>query len=240
MTSTRSCDSALMKNECYTTKLSPCSLFLPMTRCSSFLLDGYSSRCRISCGSISPICGRSSNQDMPRTSEEVRIIVTDPQNNNLFMSVVDVNKENSDFKTIDIHNKTSTPAFGYHSFYSSNNSGCKPTSRLLIIIMSITVPAFLGLGVFIMERDGVFGLGISIPLFCASAVLLLLVTAVGAVEFFERRRRLSQPTPYQIFSEDCSKNHCECDPTTPMTFKDNDLIICAEKKISRTEYFNND
>ena len=68
-------------------QLSPCApLSFTQPRCSSILISDKCPYSRLSCGSIYPICCDNVSED---NNNEIKIIITDPQDTNVFSSVYD-------------------------------------------------------------------------------------------------------------------------------------------------------
>eukprot|EP00092_Neocalanus_flemingeri_P098887 GFUD01126134.1.p1 GENE.GFUD01126134.1~~GFUD01126134.1.p1 ORF type:complete len:221 (-),score=38.58 GFUD01126134.1:29-691(-) len=202
-----------------------CSSPSPSTtqsRCSSATASDQSPYSRLSCGSLSPISISS------KTNDDIKIIITDPQNNSTFSSVHDAQSK---------PNKEPNPSILSISslFISINNGLRQPWSWLVILLWAVLSPVVLGLFIGLtIGWTNLPGRAISIGLFFASASLLVGILITSSLwRFVSNIRRRSR---YQTLPGD-NTSACLETGTSPDTEKENCLINCAEKKISRTHFF---
>ena len=197
-------------------QLSPCTLppSLAKSRCSSVLLsDQHCQYSRVSCGSLSPICCGTANNN------EIKIIITDPQNNSVFSSFHDpYGRENQNTAT---HFSSSPFLSSLHTALLQRWSG------VIIIFWTVLAPAMVGLLIgFTMGWTSLPGLAVSACLLFASVSLLILIILILTAKWvsLDTRRSLCSTLP----GDSC---------LSPATHRENSIISCAEKKISRTEFF---
>ena len=133
-------------------------LSFSQSRCSSLLISDKCPYSRLSCGSISPICCDNVSVD---NNNEIKIIITDPQDTNVFSSVHDPHR-----RANCVHISTSP-------FFSSINNDY-PWVRVLVIFWAVAVPAVVGLVAGLsLGWDSLPGLAVSSCLFFASASFLV-------------------------------------------------------------------
>eukprot|EP00092_Neocalanus_flemingeri_P089625 GFUD01113411.1.p1 GENE.GFUD01113411.1~~GFUD01113411.1.p1 ORF type:complete len:228 (+),score=29.88 GFUD01113411.1:66-749(+) len=201
-------------------QLSPSAPPTALSRCSSASAHDQCPYSRLSCGSLSPICSNTNN--------EVKIFITDPQNNSVFSSVHD-----PPFKPTQEPNPS---ILSISSLFTSINNGLmQPWSRLVILLWAVLSPVVLGLFIGLtIGWTNLPGRAISIGLLFASASILVCSLITSSLWRFGsniRRRSLYQTLPGDNTSA------CLETCTSPDTEKENCLINCAEKKISRTQFF---
>jgi len=211
-----SCRKSSCRTNCWSiSQLSPCTPLpsLAQSRCSSVLLTDHCQDSRLSCGSLSPICCDTANNN------EIKIIITDPHNNSVFSSVHEpYGRENQNTVT-----QISSP------FLSSiHNVLHQPWSRGILIFWTVLVPAMVGLMIGLtMGWTSLPGLAVSACLFFASVSLLVIIISIMTARWLSLQARLG-PQYCPLPGDTC---------LSPATHRENSIISCAEKKISRTEFF---
>ena len=175
------------QSQCFS-QLSPCTPLtsLAQSRCSSVLATDQCSYSRLSCGSLSPISICSN------TNNDVKIVITDPQNNNsVFSSVEDLSARAQEVPNPSMNLISASASI---LFTSLNDVLRQPWSRLLTILWAILSPALLGLFVGLtIGWTNLPGLAISIGLFFASlSLLFIILITISVWRFGVNMRRRSQ------------------------------------------------
>ena len=196
-------------------QLSPCTPLpsLAQSRCSSVLLSDQCNYSRLSCGSLSPICCDNVNNN------EIKIIITDPHNNSVFSSFHDPYGR-------DIQNTVTHISSPFLS--SIHNVLHQPWSRVIIIFWTVLTPAMVGILIGLtLGWTSLPGLAVSACMFFASVSFLVIIIFIFTARWLSLHARL-RPQYCPLPGDSC---------LSPATHRENSIISCAEKKISRTEFF---
>eukprot|EP00092_Neocalanus_flemingeri_P038540 GFUD01041962.1.p1 GENE.GFUD01041962.1~~GFUD01041962.1.p1 ORF type:complete len:234 (-),score=19.08 GFUD01041962.1:171-872(-) len=209
------------------TQLSPSALpsNLAPSRCSNVSHSDQCTYSHLSCDLL-PIT------TLGGTKNEIKIIITDPQNNSVISSVHDAHA-----RTYPLPHRSIRFLSVSSLFTSMNTSLRRPWLPLMILFCAVLSPALLGLIIGLtIGWIHLPVLKIGIVLFFASGgIIFVFLVSTSAWRLSGNIRRRSHQQSLQ--GDNIAACYGSCLSLHAQMEQENCMINCAEKKISRTEFF---